>query len=133
MIIFPLQLLPNLSEDTRTSHILHIFNESIQYVLGFFGLLVTFGVFFLKRSKIGTRSTIYGEIANITNISVVGIIFRYCTMMTLGHLVRAITYTLTSLPGKFITDVLSMDIINYLDTSEEKDLTNMRDMKIFGL
>ena len=73
------------------------------------------GVFFLKRSKIGSRSTTYGEIANITNISAVGIIFRYCTMMTLGHLFRTITFLLTSLPGKFFTDVLSMDIVNYLD------------------
>ena len=99
---------------------LHIFNESIQYVLGLFGLLVAFSVFFLKRSKIGSRSTTNGEIANITNISAVGIIFRYCTMMTLGHLLRAITYPLTSLPGKFITNVLSMDIMNYMDTRAMK-------------
>ena len=58
-------------------------------------------VFFLKRSKVGSKSKKHGEIANITNISAVGITFRYLTMMTIGHLLRSITYPLTSLPGKY--------------------------------
>ena len=60
-------------------------------------------IFFLKRSKVGSRSRKHGEIANITNISAVGITFRYLTMMTIGHLLRSLTYPLTSLPGKYHT------------------------------
>ena len=74
-------------------------NEFIQYFLVLALLSVILSVFFLKRSKIGLKSGKHGEIANITNISAVGILFRYLTMMTLGHLMRSITYPLTSLPG----------------------------------
>ena len=101
LIFFFLQFLPDLSEDTSTSHIFQVLNELIQYFLVFSLLVLILSIFFLKRSKIGARSRNHGEIANITNISAVGIIFRYLTMLTFGHLIRSITFPLTSLPGKF--------------------------------
>ena len=87
---------------TKTSNIFRTLNEFIQYFLVLSLLTVILSVFFLKRSKVGSRSRKHGEIANITNISAVGITFRYLTMMTIGHLLRSITYPLTSLPGNII-------------------------------
>jgi len=93
------EFLPDLSQDTKTSKIFRTLNELIQYFLVFSLIAVILSIFFLKRSKVGSRSRKHGEIANITNISAVGITFRYLTMMTIGHLLRSLTYPLTSLPG----------------------------------
>ena len=56
-------------------------------------------ILFLKRSKMGQKSRKPGEIANITNISSIGMLFRFLTMMVVGHFFRVLTYPLTSLPG----------------------------------
>jgi len=93
------ELLPDLSQDTKTSRIFLLLNELIQYFLVFSLISVILSVFFLKRSKLGLKSKKHGEIANLTNISAVGILFRYMTMMVLGHALRSMTYPLTSLPG----------------------------------
>ena len=97
---FKFQLLPDLSQDTKTSRIFLQLNEIIQYFLVFSLISVILSILFLKRSKLGLRSRKHGEIANLTNISAIGILFRYMTMMVLGHLLRSLTYPLTSLPGK---------------------------------
>ena len=47
----------------------------------------------------GQKSTKSGEIANITNVSSIGLLFRFLTMMVIGHFFRVLTYPLTSLPG----------------------------------
>jgi len=93
------ELLPDLSQDTKTSRIFLQLNEIIQYFLVFSLISVILSILFLKRSKLGLRSRKHGEIANLTNISAIGILFRYMTMMVLGHLLRSLTYPLTSLPG----------------------------------
>ena len=54
---------------------------------------------FLKRNKMGQKSRRPGEIANINNISSIGMLTRFLTMMVVGHFFRVLTYPLTSLPG----------------------------------
>ena len=99
-VFFKFQLLPDLSQDTKTSRTFLLLNEAIQYFLIFSLISVILSILFLKRSKLGVRSRKHGEIANLTNISAIGIMFRYMTMMVLGHALRSLTYPLTSLPGK---------------------------------
>ena len=56
-------------------------------------------ILFLKRNQMGPKSKRPGEIANINNISSIGMLTRFLTMMVVGHFFRVLTYPLTSLPG----------------------------------
>ena len=75
-------------------------------------------ILFLKRSKMGQKSTKSGEIANITNVSSIGLLFRFLTMMVIGHFFRVLTYPLTSLPGPAKVCLISYQLIIRSSLSE---------------
>jgi len=89
------QVLPDLSQNKIFLRMNELANSFL--VTAMVTLIIS--ILFLKRNKMGQKSRKPGEIANMTNISSIGMLFRFLTMMVVGHFFRVLTYPLTSLPG----------------------------------